>query len=150
MTYLEAGPYVEAEIAVDALTRLLQLQYRSLPMYLVEADPWTASRGGAAVAALRRIVADQESLARRTAELLEERRIPIDPGEFPMEFTDLNFLSMQYMKSLLIESLQQQAAGLRDCIVQLQDDPRGRALAEEALGANQAHLEMLEELSESE
>lgn len=131
---------------VEILNRLLAIQYRSLPRYLSYAPPWTSAADDGAVAALTNIVALQERMAGRIAELVLARRGRPDPGDFPMEFTDTQFLALDFLIGELIHYQKQDVAALRQCARQLSDDAEALALAEEALGAEQSHLETLEGL----
>lgn len=131
---------------IDALNLLLARQYRSLAMYLTDACPWV---GGdeQAEATLVNIVTDQNRMVRRIADLILDRRGAVDPGEFPMEFTDTHMLSLDFLLTELIHYQKQDVASIEDCVRRLARDPEGRALAEEALGSERAHLEALERLA---
>ncbi len=129
------------------LNRLFAVLYRSLPMYLAGATPWTREgnhRGQQAHATLERIVADQREMAGRVADLISRRRGRVDRREFPTDFAELNYLSLEFLLKELAESARRDIASLEKCVVDVEDDPQARALAEEALGAERAHLEMLE------
>jgi ferritin len=131
---------------IEVLNRLLQLEYRSLPRYLAGTSPWMRDDEDRAAAALAQIVADQEHYATRIAELINQRGGNVRMSAFPMEFTDLNLLSLDY---LLREAINWQAFGIReieDCVAQLADDAEARRLAEEVLGSERGHLENLQEV----
>lgn len=132
---------------IDALNLLLARQYRSLAMYLTDATPWTHDGDEQAAATLANIVTDQNRMVRRIADLILDRRGAIDPGEFPMEFTDTHLLSLDFLIHELIHYQKQDVAAIEDCVRRLARDPEGRALAEEALGSERAHLEALERLA---
>ena len=81
------------DASTDTLNRALTVLYRSLPMYLADADPWIHAGDERASQTLARIVEDQRRDVNRLAELIIDRAGRVLLGEAPMEFTDLNFLS---------------------------------------------------------
>ncbi|NIL98080.1 MAG: hypothetical protein GTO53_09775 [Planctomycetales bacterium] len=135
------------ENSVDLLNQLLVIHYRSLPMYLVDASPWTHRGDEKATEALHDIVTDQRQVCQRIADSVIQRGGIVAMGDYPTEFTDMNFLSLDYLVKRLIE-LQQQAieaiGGLAD---RLWNDPPAQSLAKESLGAAKAHLQALQELT---
>jgi hypothetical protein len=64
-----------------------------------------------------------------------------------MEFTDTNFLSLDYMLVEIIELLKRDMDQMRRIVIALGDDADAKALAQEALGAAKAHLEILTALA---
>ena len=131
---------------VAALERLLVTLYRSLPMYLTDAVPWTRQGDERAVEVLRYIVADQKGSCARIAGYLQSHHVPLNTGHYPMSFTDTNDLSLAFLVSLLTDSQKADIATMERLILDVNSDPRGLALAEESLGGARAHLEALQEL----
>ena len=129
-----------------ALRRLLVILNRSLPMYLASAAPWTHLGDELAVQLLGHIVADQERYLQKIVEMLLDRRVTLDFGDFPMAFTDTHDLSLDYLVSELIYYQKQDVAAIQDCLADLAMDLPARALAEEILGNAVGHLQSLEEL----
>jgi hypothetical protein len=131
----------------DGLNRLLTLEYRSFPIYLTDAAPWTGGPGDdKAAAALDDIVADQQAMAKRIADLILELNGRIEPGEYPMEFTDAHFLSLDYLIKELLRHQQRNIGELEILVRELSDHRRARDLAEETLGSERAHMEAIESL----
>jgi hypothetical protein len=128
------------------LNHLLTTLYRSLPIYLAQVDPWVRHDNQRAREVLASIVADQQHSCHRIAELILDRYGRMETGEFPMEFTDLHFLSLDYLIGELVRHQKQDIATIQKCIAALEHDPAARTLAQEVLGSERAHLEMLEEL----
>lgn len=128
------------------LNRLLAIEYRSVPMYLADAAPWRGPGDEQIAAALENIVLDQRNMASRIAELVLDRRGSIDTGEFPMEFTDMHNLSLDFLLTELVRYQQRDVAAIEGCVARLAGDEEARALAEEVLGSERRHLEVLEEL----
>ena len=135
-----------ARKTVAALERLLVTLYRSLPMYLTDAVPWTRQEDKRAIDALRYIVADQKGSCARLAHYLQSHHVPLNTGHYPMSFTDTNDLSLAFLVSLLADSQRADIATIERLIQDLSSDPRALALAEEALGGARAHLDALQEL----
>lgn len=131
---------------LGALNDLLSLVYRSLPMYLAEAAPWTHLGDERAGETLANIVRDQRSEASRLADLILSRSACVDLGGFPMGYTDRHFLSMDFLLKDLVREQQTLIRQIEGCVSRLSGDAAGRALAEEVLGAERAHLDALEEL----
>ena len=129
----------------QALNRLLTVIERSLPLYLSYTTPWTREGDDKATAALKHIVADQQQLAGRIADVILEMG-PIDLGEYPIEFYDLHDLSLEFLLTKLVEYQKKSVAKLERLAPELQEDRVAGALGEEALGAARGHLETLEEL----
>ncbi|MGO8690217.1 MAG: hypothetical protein ACLQLG_11325 [Thermoguttaceae bacterium] len=136
---------IHAEPAA-VLTRLLRILCRSLPMYLRDARPWSAVEGDPALAALAALVADQERFACRTAQAILDLGGQPEPGPFPMEFASINDASLDYLLGQVIESLHRDLPRIERCAAELADFPALCALAEEALGNAQAHLDILERI----
>ena len=130
-----------------SMNRLLTILYRSLPMYLTFACPWTHRGDEKAVTGLARIVDDQKKLAARVAEAILEHHGPIAMGEYPLDFPDTHDLSLDYLLTKLVQCQKNDIAALERCVSELQKDRPAAALAEEALGAARGHLETLEELA---
>ncbi len=130
------------------LNRLLTILYRSLPMYLTYASPWTRPGDEQAVATLKHVVDDQKQLADRIAQYIMQNHGPIELGEYPIEFLDTHDLSLDFLLTRLVDYQKRDVAGLEQCAASLQSDRPAAALAEEALGAARGHLESLQELAD--
>jgi len=132
---------------VDILNRLFQVQNRSLLTYLAQASPFVDRADRRAAEVLANMHANQQAMATRLADAIRERRGRIEAGTFPMAFTNLNFVALNRLLPELIQHQRQDISVIEKCVAQLENDPEARALAEEMLGAERAHLEQLEELA---
>jgi len=130
----------------DLLNRLLAIQYRSFPMYLTAACPWTHQGDEKATAALGNIVADQKAMVQRIGEFILDSGGRVETGEYPMEFTDTHFLSLDFLLKELVRYQRGDVAAIEHIVSELADDRAVRELAEETLGMERAHLEALESL----
>jgi hypothetical protein len=131
---------------IDALNRLLAIHYRSLPTYLTEAAPWTHHGDEQATAAVSDIVASHKAIVARLADEIQNRGGIIHAGEYPSEYTDLHFLSLDYLLVEILASLDRDIESIQDCVARLQHDRVGKALAEEALGNARGHRQTIAEL----
>jgi hypothetical protein len=132
---------------IDVLNRLLGILYRSLPMYLRRMRPPVGRGQEKAWEAIVAAAADQEHYARRMAEAIQAAGGLIDPGQFPVSFTALHDVSLDFLLGRVIELAKRDVRCIEQCVSSLAAFPRARELAEEALGNARGHLEMLEELA---
>lgn len=130
---------------IDVLNRLLTIEYRSLPVYLAGTSPWIKAGEERAAATLAHIVSDQLEMAQRIAKLIHQRGGQLIVGAFPMEFTDLHMLSLDFLVHECIAWEQRTGAEIEQCIADLASDVEARQLAEEALGLSKGHLENLQD-----
>jgi len=133
---------------IDVLNRLLAIHQRSFPMYLESARPFTGANESPAASALSYIAADQRAMAGRIIAMLLEAEAQPGHGEFPMEFTGLNDLGINYLVGRAADYQRQDIASIERCVAELEPVSSARALAEESLGMAKGHLESLEELVE--
>ena len=134
------------EHSIEILNRLLAIYCRSFPMYLTHARPWTHVGDQRAIEAVELVVADQRAIAERISQLILEGGGLPDPGKFPLLFTDVHDLSLDY---LIREAIQYQKAdivAIQQCVEAFNYVLAMKPLAEEALGLAKGHLESLEEL----
>jgi bacterioferritin (cytochrome b1) len=132
--------------AIELLNQLLAVECYSFPMYLSYAAPWTHHGDERATEALSNITADQQAMAQRIADLIDRLGGRPQSGEYPMEFTDTHFLSLDYLLKELACYQRQDLAAVETIARQLGDEREARELAEETLGMERAHLEAIEAL----
>jgi len=134
---------------VALLNRLLTIHCRSLPMYLDEigeTGAYVTDEDAARV--LRAVVLDQKNMSRRIADLILDRLGTIRVAPFPMEFTDKNDLSLDFLVREAVEDARAQIDVIQQVIFALPtNDAAARELAQESLGAAKAHVEELESLA---
>jgi hypothetical protein len=134
----------------DVLNRLLRLLHRSLAVYLDGTRPWLSPGGEDALSLLRRMAADHRRDAERLVAAIREAGARPEFGSFPVAFTAVHDLSLDYLLGRLIEAQQRGIQVIDQCVADLSGFPRCRALAEEILGNAQGYLEMLEEVGNGE
>ena len=131
---------------VAVLNELLVTHYRSLPMYLSVAAPWTRRGDEHAATTIEDIVGDQQQMCRRLAELIQRRGGRPETGEYKIGYTDTHFLSLDFLIKELVAEQRNHIEMIERDVVRLAHDAEARELAEETLGAARGHLESLEEL----
>jgi len=130
---------------LNPLDRLLRVLCRSLPRYLEQAKPWVRGEHDTLQGDLSRLVADQQMLAQRTARAILQHGGRPDPGPFPMEFASVNDVALDRILPQILEELKRLIDEIQRCAAGLTDCPAELALAQEALGNMQGHLEVLQE-----
>jgi len=127
------------------LSRLLELHTHSLPMYLSDASPYHTVDDEPRMEILRSIIDSQRAMAERITDALHEGDAAIYQGSYPMAFTGMHDLSLDYLWGRLIEWQERDVAAIEACAEELQPYPLAGSLAEEALGEAKAHLDALRE-----
>lgn len=120
--------------------------HRSLAVYLADAVPWVAFGETSAREALDRLIADNRQYVTRLSDLLLARRYAADWGEFPMEFTALHDVGLNYLVKQLIHYQRRDISQIERCAAELAGDAEGQALAQEILSTARRHLENFESL----
>lgn len=128
------------------LNHLLAILCRSFPQYLKYSRPYVPPGRGALMETINAIVSDQNGLIERIGHLLEDAHTAARRGEFPMEFTDLHDLSIDFLIGSAISYQEQDIAKISELVEQLRLAPAAQSLAEEALGMAKGHLDSLREL----
>ena len=91
------------------LNHVLITLNRGLLQYLGECSPWTAANEKSRQEKVTELIAVQKAEIERLVTLLTARRAYIDFGLYPTEYTDLQFLALDF---LLDETLENSQAGL--------------------------------------
>ncbi|MGI9429764.1 MAG: hypothetical protein ACR2NM_13970 [Bythopirellula sp.] len=128
------------------LNRLLAIVGRSFPQYLQYSRPYIPPGRSNLKETIDSIVDDQQGMVERISQLLYDAERPPRYGEFPMEYTDLHDLDIDYLIGAAIKYQQQDVASISAIADQLQLAPAAQALAEETSGMAKGHLDSLQEL----
>ena len=132
---------------IDILNRLYVLHHRSLAVYLHYAAPDRLASNPKAQAVLAQMAADQTRTADKLATMILDASGQVDPGEFPMSFTGLHDLSVEYLVKLLIDRQKKHIAACERLADMLTMAPYAQAAAREAVGEAKGHLDNLQELA---
>jgi hypothetical protein len=79
-------------------------------------------------------------------DLIQDRKLFVDYGDFPITFTGSHDLSLNFLVRRLVQWQKDTVVAVQQCYDALADDPIAQGLADECLGAAKGHLESLEEL----
>ncbi|HZZ73225.1 MAG TPA: hypothetical protein VFE24_13295 [Pirellulales bacterium] len=130
---------------IAVLNRALATVYRSLPIFVEEVQPWSHPGDEKAAQLLQNLVADQKQYAAKIADLILDLNGCPDAGAYPIVYTDLHLLSLDYLLLEIAEQQKRDIAVLDDCLSAAQGDVRAAALLAEVLGNARGHLESLEQ-----
>ena len=130
----------------STLNRLRIIHTRSFAAYVYYAAPWIRKGFHGAADVLEVMGSEVERIADHLGEMILANSGEIIAGEFPIEFTGLHDLSVDYLLGVIIDHQEKDIAAIQECVNQLDANPLGQALAEEALGAAKGHLDSLQEL----
>jgi hypothetical protein len=134
--------------AIRVLNRLLRILKWSLPVYLQDTRPWARRNAEEARQALARLAADQQEYVERITETIERLGGHVEPGGFPVQFTSLHDLGLDF---LLQETIELHGRGLEtigQCVEALDEDLGLRALAEDVFENQRDHLRALRAMVE--
>ncbi|MAT71115.1 MAG: hypothetical protein CMJ58_16500 [Planctomycetaceae bacterium] len=131
---------------VNLLNRLLAILCKSFPQYLRWSRPFVPAGRGEVMEAIGSIADDQDRLADRVSRMIDEAGYPPRDGEFPMEFTDMHDLGIDFLINAAVAYQEQDVETISKLVDRLQTAPAGKAIAEEALGMAKGHLDTLREL----
>ena len=131
------------------LNRLLAIHCKSFPQYLRWSRPHVPPGRGEELAALESIAMDQDVMGDRISRMIVDGDALPRTGEFPMEFTDLHDLDIDYLLRLAVRYQQQDVKTMQDLVERLHTAPAAKAIGEEALGMAKGHLDTLRELTKT-
>jgi len=132
---------------INVLNRLLRIVYRSLPVYLVEMKPWPSYGSSKARELLLEIASDDRTMAARVAEAIHDQGGRTEAGQFPIEFSAVHDLELEFLIKQTIDWLKDEIAAIQRCADDLTGAPPLRSLAEETLATARRHLRSLQELT---
>ena len=130
---------------VQILNRLVALHGSSLPMYLASAPPHKQLGDEDAWEAIQLVIEDQKLMIDKIADYVESLDGVPNMGEFPMEFTGLHDLSMDFILQKALDRQKREVALIEQISAELEAGSQARALSQEALGAAKAHVQSFEE-----
>lgn len=132
--------------SITALNRVLATALRSFPQYLRWSRPWVPPGHERVLEALERIVSEQDTMAERVYDAIDNLGGLPDTGEFPMEFTDTHDLSIDYMLREAVGYGQQDVANLEPVAKLTNLSPHAEPLVAEGFNMAKRHLATLEGL----
>jgi bacterioferritin (cytochrome b1) len=135
--------------AIVLLNRLLAIHVRSFVQYLRYSRPYITSGQVDVVETLEATAHDQDVMADRISRMVYDAGGLPRSGEFPMEFTDMHDLDLDFLLSAAVRYQAYDVESIGGIAARLQSEPAARSIAEEALGMAKGHLDTLRELSDS-
>lgn len=136
---------------MDSLTQslledIVRRESRSLLQYVREAFPWTSFEERAALVQIEAMIEEELQGAALIARYLQKHHVPPPYiGPYPMEFTNINYVSLEHYVPLLIAQQGRAIAGLeRDSGSILEIE--ARTLVHHVIEKKRQHLETLEKM----
>lgn len=128
------------------LNRIAAIHHRSLPTYLTYAKPWVPTGKEEDAHVIDDIAADHHDLVERVLRVLEQDDRPVHLGDFPMDYTDLNDLSLSFILNELKIYERKLLATLEEIVPWTDNEGPAYRLANVAIGLAVGHLQNLEEI----
>jgi hypothetical protein len=129
------------------LSDLFRKTSRSLLQYVRDSFPWTTPGDDEGLKRLHDLAAEEETQLAALGRFFthNHRALPY-PGSYPSSFTTINFISLEYLRKLLVD-YQRQAIADVEAKLPLVHDPEARAQIQALLKLKRAHLTALEHLT---
>lgn len=127
----------------NVLQRVAALHHRSLPVYLTYAPPWVPPNHEDRRQVIDEIAADHHELVERIVRILEAEGRPFSLGDFPMAYTDLNDLSLDFILTELVRYEERLQATLLTYREDLPADGIPGGIVDDAVRMASAHREIL-------
>jgi len=137
---------------IDATTQAIlqevfRRESRSLLRYLTESFPWTTPERQAAVTLLQTWSLQEQEILAGIARYLQRHQVELPYlGAFPMDFTTINFIGLDYAVPRIIEAEKRDLADLQRDLNNLADGT-ARDLVEALIAVKEQHLKELQELA---
>jgi hypothetical protein len=122
---------------------------RSLMQYVGHCSTWTSKAQAKLEQEFPGLVALQQEHVGQISELLTERRWTIEFGGFPASYTDLHFLSLNYLAKQILKNQAILLAKLEEASHTSVDDPEAAALIDEILKSEREITNRLRDLTAS-
>ncbi|MBM4074627.1 MAG: hypothetical protein FJ267_03175 [Planctomycetes bacterium] len=119
----------------------------SLLQFVGEVSPWSPTGASAVRATVDRLVRRQRQDVELLANLLVNRRIPVDFGVYPAVFTDLHFMSLKWLLPKVTESQTKILSQIDSAVKTCQGDLEAETLLHEILASQKSLTDELKTLS---
>jgi hypothetical protein len=137
---------------IDARTQALlqdivRRASRSMLQYVGESYPWAGDGEADLLAQVHAVIAEEEQAIEGLAGFLRKKRIGLPYlGSYPERFTNINYVSLDYLLPRLLD-WQRGWAGILEKDAALIADPDARAEVEKLLAVARRHVGELEKLA---
>ena len=130
-----------------ALQGAVRRESLSLLRYASEAYPWTTTEEREAWATLRRVMdEDRDAIGALVQFLTAHRLMPPYIGSYPMAYTSLSFVSLDYLLPALAEAQRRHVAELERDLAAV-TDPEARQQLQNLLDTKRRHRDVLDKLA---
>jgi hypothetical protein len=129
------------------LQDILRRESRSFLQYVRDSFPWTSPEEKAALAQLQTLIEEEQKAVAAFAKFLVRQRVGVPSlGPYPVAFTTLNFVSLDHLLPMLVDT---QRRGIQELENELADftDFECRQEMEKLLGTKRQNLKTLEALA---
>ena len=133
----------------SALNDLLVRLNRSLLQYAGESWPWTDSEAAGEQAVVHSLVERQQTHVRRLADLLWDRYWNSDFGVYPAEYTDLHYVALDYLLTLLAASERDVLGEIERVLPLCAGDEEATRIVEDARNDQREIVEQLQRLADA-
>jgi hypothetical protein len=134
-----------AETAV--LQNVVRKEGRSLLQYVGESFPWTTAQNHHVLPVLFEMVKEeQQGVTAVVAYLLKQRKRPPYLGAYPMSFTTINFMSLDFLLPYLIDFEKRRIADLENNFIMVTED-EPKHILKSLLDVKKRHLATLMEIT---
>jgi len=128
------------------LSDLFRKTSRSLLQYVRDSFPWTTPSDEEGLKRLHDLAAEEQQQLAALGRYFARHHKPLPyPGSYPSSFTTINFISLEYLRKLLVD-YQRQAIVDVESKLPLVQDPEARTQVQALLTLKRAHLTALEHL----
>lgn len=130
----------------SVLQKLLVRLRRSLLQFIDDAYPWMGPGDEELVKQLKKVIEEERDAALKLAGFLRRRRLMPYLEPFPLSYTSLMFVSLDYLLPQLVEHERKELAQIGRDLHQVHNG-EARHQIQEVLDLKQRHLKKLEELA---
>jgi hypothetical protein len=132
---------------VRRLENAFRRETRSFLQYVRDAFPWTTAGELATLAKLQGLIGEELEAAGTIAEFLARHRQGLPPvGTYPMNFTSLNFVSLDHLLPILLREERKSLADRERDFAEEQDS-EAQTILRNIVNLKRRHLQTLEEMA---
>lgn len=129
------------------LNAVLIRVYRCLLQYVEECWPWAALNESGERLAVQGLAREQQHFVGGLVDLLSSRGWPIDFDNYPTDFTDLHYVSLDYLLGRMADDEQELVSVIDSARAASSGDPSATSLLSHLLDAERRHAARLRELA---
>lgn len=131
----------------EQLNQALLRLHRNLLQYAAESWVWSGSARTRERETLDRIVSEQKQAVAALADLLFSRYHTIEFGTYPTEFTDLHYVSLDFLHGQIVAEQTGRVRDLERIQTDVASDAQAASLLAKIVSAARGHLQQLREVT---